>query len=541
MLPASGTPPTDMAPSPHPDPHISRLAAKKRPAVRYAIAFLAVFCALLVVIAAWDAWSARRARLADTVASTSNVALALAAQGESTIRVVDTVLAGLVERIDHDGLDRIDLARLERHLRDTVAEVKELHGLFVYGADGSWIATSLERRMQHNNSDRAYFHYHRTHKDRKVHVGLPVRSRSSGVWILPVSRRLDNPDGSFAGVVLGTIRVDYFSELYERFDTGRSGTIVLLHDSGVLIYRHPFNPLQVGNDVTKGPIMEMYRRHGPVGSAMMRSYFDKVERQYSYRHLDGFPLIVSTAQSKQDILAPWWQSTLTLGAVIVVVLVLLVGFGSRLVRQIMIRDRLEEELTSARAALQEDNRELARMADHDGMTGIANRRRFEEALAQERSRAMRTAQPLSLVMLDVDFFKKFNDTYGHVAGDDCLRRVATAIGDSLARPSDLAARYGGEEFVVLLPATHARGAQRVAERIREAVMAAAIPHAGNPAGIVTISAGVSSMRFTPGEDADPTLLVERADALLYRAKQAGRNQVCGEAEAQPAHASSAGS
>jgi diguanylate cyclase (GGDEF)-like protein len=538
MLPASGTPLTDMAPTRNLDPHISRLTAKKRPAVRYAIAFLAVFCALLVVIAAWDAWSARRARLADTAAATSNVALALAAQGESTIRVVDTVLAGLVERIDHDGLARVDLARLERHLRDTVAEVKELHGLFVYSADGSWIATSLERRLQHNNSDREYFQYHRTHKDRKVHVGLPVRSR--GVWILPVSRRLDNPDGSFAGVVLGTIRVEYFSELYERFDTGRSGTIVLLHDSGVLIYRHPFNPELVGNDVTKGPIMAMYRRHGPVGSAMMRAYFDKVERLYSYRHFEGFPLIVSTAQSKQDILAPWWQSTLTLGAVIVVVLVLLVGFGSRLVRQIMIRDRLEKELTTARAALQEDNRELARKADLDGMTGIANRRRFEEALALERSRAMRTGQPLSLVMLDVDFFKKFNDTYGHVAGDDCLRRVATAIGDSLVRPSDLAARYGGEEFVVLLPATHARGAQRVAERIREAVMAAAIAHAGNPPGIVTISAGVSSMRFRPEEDADPTLLVERADALLYRAKQAGRNQVCGDDEAQPARPSAPG-
>ena len=514
-----------MPPDRSSDPHISRLTAKKRPAVRYVIAFLSAFCLLLVAFVSWDAWQARKQRLADTATVTANMALALAAQGESTIRVVDTVLAGVVERIEHDGLDRTDRQRLRTHLRNMVSQVNELHGLFVYGADGSWVVTALDEPMQGNNSDRAYFRHHRVSKDRGVYVGLPVRSRSTGVWILPVSRRLNNPDGSFGGVVLGSIRVDYFSQLYERFDTGQSGTILLMHDNGTLIYRHPFDEQLVGSDVTKGAIYRMVQQQGPVGSAMLHSYIDGVERLYSYRHFDGFPLIVGTAMAKDEILAKWWRSTMVLVGVIAVIIAALAGFGWRLARQIVIRDKLEKELVSARAVLQQDNRELAHLADNDVLTGIANRRRFEHELEREKKRAGRSGSPLSLVMVDVDYFKKYNDTYGHVAGDDCLRRVAAVIRDSLGRPTDLAARYGGEEFAVLLPGTEAQGARNVAEHVRQAVMQAAIPHAANPPGVVTISAGVCTMRFASGDDTDPTLLVERADALLYRAKQSGRNRV----------------
>ena len=507
------------------DPHISSLTAKKRPAVRYVVIVMAVFCLLLVAFVSWDAYHARQQRLADTATVTSNMALALATQGESTIRVIDSVLAGVVERIEHDGLDRTDRARLRVHLRNMVSEVKELHGLFVYGADGSWVVTSLEQPIQGNNSDREYFRYHRVHKDRGVHVGLPVRSRSSGVWILPVSRRLDHPDGSFAGVALGTIRVDYFSGIYERFDTGASGTIVLMHDEGRLIYRHPFDEQLVDSDVTKGTIYGMYQRQPTAGTGMIRSYIDGVERLYSYRHFDGFPLIVATAQAKSEILAKWWRSTIILVGVLGVIIVLVCGAAWRLVRQILIRDRLEQELVSARAVLQQDNRELAHLADNDVLTGIANRRRFEYVLEVEKKRAGRSGAPLSLVMVDVDYFKKYNDSYGHVAGDECLRQVAAAIRGSLGRPTDLAARYGGEEFALLLPGTDPHGARQVAEHVRLAVMRAAIPHTANPPGVVTISAGVCTMRFASGDDTDPTLLVERADALLYRAKQAGRNRV----------------
>lgn len=508
------------------NPDISRLTASKRPAVRYAVLFLLVFCSVLVGLQTLATWRAREQRLAETGRATENMARALAAQGESAVRVVDTVLAGVVERVERDGLDGAKSERLRLHLRNMVSEVKEVHGLFVYDARGNWLVNSLDSPMQSNNSDREYFQHHLKNPSREVYIGKPVRSRSSGFWILPVSRRLQHPDGSFAGVALGTIRIDFFAKLYESFQVGRAGIVLLLRDDGTLIYRRPYVERQIGMDLSHGSVYQRYKNTGPVGTAMMRAKLDGIERLYSYRHLDTFPLIVATALSKEEILAEWRRFALGMLAINLLIMVLLCGFGGRLIRQIMIRDRLERELVAAREALQRRNEELSILADNDGLTGIANRRRFEQALQLESGRAARNASQLSLVMLDVDFFKKYNDTYGHVAGDECLRRVAAAIGNSLGRTADLVARYGGEEFVVLLPDTSESGALRVAERIRTTVQATGIAHAANPPGVVTISAGVCTIKVPPGAPPAPSTLLECADALLYQAKLAGRNRVC---------------
>ncbi len=516
-----------LMPQQHPAPTpISSLTAKKRPAVRYAIRVLILFCVLLVAAQGWSAWTARQSRLAENTAATSNMAAALAAQAESTIRIVDTVLAGVVERVEHDGTTPAASDRLRSHMRNMVSEVKELNGLFVYGADGSWLVTSLDRPIAGNNADREYFQYHLHNRSRAVHIGKPIQSRSSGVWILPVSRRLELPDGSFAGVALGTIQIAFFAELYESFDVGSEGVVFLARDDGTLIYRRPFSEKLIGMDVSRGPVFQMVRSTGPIGTAMLRSQIDGVTRLYSYRHLDKLPLIVATAQSKHEILAEWQQSTLLLSAATLLVVLLLVGVGARLVRQIMIRDLLETELRIAEEHLQERNQELTVLATNDGLTGIANRRHFEETLRLELKRARRTGAPLSLVLLDVDFFKKYNDRYGHVAGDDCLRQVAAALQACLARPTDLAARYGGEEFAMILPATGQVGARYVAERLRLAVMDLGIAHADNPLGTATISAGACTFRGAPGDNEDPETFVMRADALLYRAKANGRNRVC---------------
>ena len=512
-------------------PEISRLTAEKRPAVRNAILFVVALCILLLLIQISDSWRARQERLSEVAVATANMSHALAAQGESAVRVVDTMLAGVVDRVDTDGIDGAARSRLHLHLRNMAAEVEELHGLFVFGPDGRWLMTSLDSTPQHNNSDREYFQYHLKNPGRGVHIGKPVRSRSTGVWVLPVSRRLDKPDGSFAGVALGTIRIGYFSKLYESFDVGRGGVILLAIDDGTMVYRLPHTESLIGTDVSNGPVHQMYMIRGPVGSGMLRSKIDGIERLYSYRHLESYPLIVATAQSKQDILEKWLQATITQAAITLVAILVLLTFGWRLVRQILIRDHLQHELVQAREQLQEHNRALTVLADHDGLTGIANRRRFEAVMTLENARAARSGTPLSIVMLDVDFFKRFNDTYGHVAGDACLRQVAKALQDNLVRPADLAARYGGEEFVALLPDTGQAGARMVAERIRCAVMALQIAHAGNTAGIVTISAGVyTSSAASTTEDGvalAATALIERADALLYQAKLSGRNQVCG--------------
>ena len=166
---------------------------------------------------------------------------------------------------------------------------------------------------------------------------------------------------------------------------------------------------------------------------------------------------------------------------------------------------------------------LRRLAYMDGLTDVANRRHFDQTLEAEWRRCRRSHQPLALILLDIDHFKQFNDRYGHQAGDECLRRVAAALRSGLSRSHDLVARYGGEEFVCLLPESALAGAATRAEALRQAVQALGIEHAGSPAGVVTISAGVAAL--VPEADSSPAALLALADERLYRAKAQGRNWV----------------
>ncbi|MBV8490860.1 MAG: diguanylate cyclase, partial [Candidatus Eremiobacteraeota bacterium] len=163
----------------------------------------------------------------------------------------------------------------------------------------------------------------------------------------------------------------------------------------------------------------------------------------------------------------------------------------------------------------------------DALTGISNRRAFDEALQREWQRCARGGEPLSVLLLDVDYFKLFNDAYGHPAGDECLRLVAQAIASCAKRAGDVAARYGGEEFAVILPEAAANSAVAVAEAIREALRRRQIPHEGSSLGYTTLSVGCASV--VPRVDENPQSLIELADAQLYRAKAGGRNRVVLEA------------
>ena len=187
------------------------------------------------------------------------------------------------------------------------------------------------------------------------------------------------------------------------------------------------------------------------------------------------------------------------------------------VRDISARKVVEEQLAEA-------NAQLAILSSQDGLTGLANRRTFDEAFRREKRRAAREQCSLALIMIDVDCFKAYNDFYGHPAGDDCLRRVAEAIVASVRWPGDVAARYGGEEFAVVLPDTDETGALVIAARIRHAVLNLAIPHKGSENGVVTVSIGVAGAKPNALEDSGDLLLRE-ADRALYLAKNGGRNAV----------------
>jgi len=186
-----------------------------------------------------------------------------------------------------------------------------------------------------------------------------------------------------------------------------------------------------------------------------------------------------------------------------------------------IRDIADQKAREERVAA--DFLEISEVASLDELTGIANRRAFNRTIDAETKRHTRSTRDLSLMLIDVDHFKRYNDQYGHLAGDECLKQIATVLKTNVRRDADFPARFGGEEFVVLMPMTEIEGAELVASKILEAVSSMGMAHAGSPHRVVTVSIGIAS--WQAGVSLSPNLLIERADRALYQAKDGGRNRV----------------
>lgn len=220
---------------------LQRLDQMRQPLIVRSIVLLVAFCLLLISLHGWSLWSARQHQIEQTGINTANMARALASQAESSIKLGDAALAEIVERYEHDGLEGPAETRMHARLETIVRHTPELQEAFVYGADGARLASSLPTLRKGNNADREYFIYHKTHADRGLHIGKPIRSRSSGVLAIPLSRRINRPDGSFGGVAMASLKLDFFGKFYDSFDVGPTGTIILALDDGTLLYRRPFN------------------------------------------------------------------------------------------------------------------------------------------------------------------------------------------------------------------------------------------------------------------------------------------------------------
>jgi len=183
---------------------------------------------------------------------------------------------------------------------------------------------------------------------------------------------------------------------------------------------------------------------------------------------------------------------------------------------------MRQRLNKAQRELQRVNQELERLSFFDQLTGVANRRNFDITLEKQFLLSRRNRSPLSLIICDIDYFKRYNDSYGHQQGDDCLKKVAASMQAQISRPTDLVCRYGGEEFAVILPDTHDDGGQLLAERMRQAVAAENLPHTQSTAGVVTISLGIATYH---GQYLKAEQLIKAADEALYKAKELGRNRV----------------
>ncbi|HEV2570428.1 MAG TPA: sensor domain-containing diguanylate cyclase [Beijerinckiaceae bacterium] len=359
--------------------------------------------------------------------------------------------------------------------------------------------------------DRSFFDVHAKRDDVGLYVSEPFKRRQTGEWVIVFSRRFAAADGGFGGVVAGALRVSYLQALLDRLDLGRRGSASLVRTDGTLLVRSPST-----SDPTMGlPVKDLLQVVDRETRGVFEAKSNAEERLYAYARLEKLPIVLSISESKAEILADWkWRAMIIVLAMILLLTlaaILLLRFSSELDR------RREAEL-----ALQKAARQLEHLSLTDSLTGLANRRSFDIAFEREWARHHRERAPLSLLLIDIDHFKAYNDHYGHPAGDGTLSLVARIIETEARRQIDVAARYGGEEFALILPDTDADGALAVAERIRVTLAQQEILHSHGINGMLTMSIGVATAGRAD-TDWDARKLLEAADHSLYEAKHAGRN------------------
>ncbi len=443
--------------------------------------------------------------------SSRNLVTAIARDLTSDLEMLDLSLKGAIEGMRNIEFHKLPPELQYRMLFDRAVSASIMGSLLIFNEDGSLFAdagpTIASRSL--NGADREYF---KVHKDNS-HIGLYVSRPFNCALInndlsISISRRLSHSDGSFAGVVMGTIPLFNIDQLFNNLSLGQEGSVNLFRSDGVLLARHPFDASQIDKDFGSSPhVQRLFTEKSGTFESM--SPIDGVRRILSFERLDRHALVLTVALSVDEIFAAWRRKALVMSLVTGVLCSAVMGLTVLFQRELRRRTQAETK--------------LRRIARTDDLTGLPNRRAFRETFEREWRQAVRAGSSLSLLYVDADFFKDFNDQYGHGRGDEVLRAVAGMLDVSVRRPRDVAARHGGEEFAVVLPETDQAGAQVIAEKIRQGIIAMNIAHERSPYGLVTVSIGVATA--APSPDGARTALLEAADTALYEAKAAGRNCV----------------
>ena len=487
------------------------------------VLLLLVIGCSLASLTVWKVVASREQALQDVDVHGLNLTQALATYSEGIVRQSSLLLLGLVERLETEGSGPAQIERLSALVDRQVPLMPQLSGITIYDNQGRWLMSSNRPiPVGANSTDRDYFIHHRDDPSREIFIGPPIQSRSNHEWVITVSRRFNGPGGEFAGVVAVTLGVENFLRLFGKIDVGQEGAIGLSYTDGTLLVRYPFREQDMGRNFSRSPIFAKYLVDRSVGTASFASSLDGVERLYAFRKSELLPLVTTVALGKHEALAAWRTEAL-LSAVVVTGLLGLTGLiGWFLILDIRRRTQAEDRLRGAQQQLLSSNRQLELLAMKDALTGLANRRCFDESLAMEARRAQREGTSLALLMIDIDYFKRFNDSLGHVAGDACLQTVSRIFEACVRRPSDLVARFGGEEIGIILPDTDGDGAAVVAQLILDRLQQENIPHHSSPFGRLTASIGIAA---ATGSQLYPLQgLVRVADQALYNAKALGRNQ-----------------
>jgi diguanylate cyclase (GGDEF)-like protein len=483
----------------------SFIAAVSLPSLRSGtIGLIALVCASLLGSEVWQLWRVYEGNIQQTEVANANIARSMATQADAAITTADTIVATLVEQVEAEGTGPEARTRLYALMTSLAAALPAIHEMGIMDSRGTAIVKSLVKDPSGlNYAEREYFRYHATHPERGPFIGARIKSKIDGTYAITATRRFNHPDGSFAGVIVTSVSMVYFQQLFDQMQAKSGGIIALIADDDTILVRSPPLPGGIEGAGGKSGLNQKMRGSLHAGNLTYVSGFDGVRRLGAYQHLDRYPLATLVAQSEWDVQRSWRAELRSHAVILACVMIVVVVLGGHVVRA---------------------NRMLTSQAMHDGLTGLANRRCFDATLDHEFRRVARSGQAISIIMIDLDQFKDYNDCYGHLAGDECLRVIARAIQGCLRRAGEFAARYGGEEIAVVLPGVDEQRACVLAETMRSAIHDLALPHSRSARGIVTLSAGVATA--SPGQDDDGwRALIGDADAALYAAKQRGRNTV----------------
>lgn len=463
----------------------------------------------VVALCCWVSWQSYEDAVQLSMQGSRNLLLVIERDLKRTINSYDLSLQAVIA-----GAKDADTMSLPPKLRDRVLfdnsataqyfgtiVLLDTHGLVV--ADSAHEGSSQKADF----SDRKSYLHHKDDPSPDLWISPPHASkRRQGATEVTISRRISAADGSFGGAVIGTMNVDYFRSLLDGIDLKRSGSAAIVMTNGALLARIPFSETLIGQNFKAGSVFQAITS-APSGAIWGTASIDGVRRLHTFRRVHDLPIVIDVAPSENDMLADWRQRGLSLLVLALVFSLVVLPATFLFARELRLRRR---SIT-----------ELRRQAHIDPLTGLDNRRTFERSLQKACAIATRTGASLSLLFLDFDKFKSYNDAYGHQAGDRVLVRATAAARAVLNRSTDHFARFGGEEFVAILEGANEAQAMVVAQRMRAAVESAGLVHAANPTGVVTVSIGVAASR----EDCQPETLIRMADEALYDAKASGRNCV----------------
>jgi diguanylate cyclase (GGDEF)-like protein len=426
------------------------------------------------------------------------------------MEIIDLSLRAVIDNLSAPGIAEISPELRQLVLFDRAATATDMGVMLVVDEHGDTIIESNAMPARTlNNADRDYFQAHAKRADLGLVISRPIVSRLLGVPVVVLSRRIDKPDGSFGGVVSASLKLSYFSRLFENIALGTSGAINLYLSDGTRLMRHPSVEADIGANIAGAPTFERFRRDGS-GLFVGDSVRDGVRRLYAFTGVGTLPLILNVALATHEIEAEWRTKALVIGLTVLALCGLTISLSLLFGRELRQRALMQVE--------------LSRLSLTDALTGLPNRRRFEAEMARAWNGPSDPARPRALLVIDADHFKAVNDRHGHSVGDTVLIGLARCLTASVHRPDDLVCRVGGEEFVMLLPETDEAGARRIADKVHAEVAKLAVVPAGIRPGAITVSIGLASTGPWASDSAGPSDLYRHADAALYEAKAAGRNQ-----------------